>query len=49
MFKQIFGYLKAWITGEEAELHVDKTWHFAWWELIPIVAIVGLVIYWICR
>jgi hypothetical protein len=47
MFKQFFGYLKAWIRGEEAELHIDKTWHFAWWELIPILGIIGLIIYWV--
>ncbi|EDM35214.1 hypothetical protein PBAL39_17071 [Pedobacter sp. BAL39] len=49
MIKELIGYVKAWIKGEEAELHVDKTWSFGWWEIIPLVAIVGLIIYWICR
>lgn len=49
MINQIIGYLKAWIKGEDAELHVDKTWHFAWWELGAIFVIIGLIAYWIWK
>lgn len=49
MIKQVFGYLRAWIRGEDAELHIDKTWHLSWLELAAIVVIIGLVIYWIWK
>lgn len=45
MLKQIWGYLKAWSRGEDAELHIDKTWHFSWWEVGAIVVIIGLLIW----
>lgn len=47
MIKQIFGYLKAWINGEEAELHIDQTYSFGWWELGAILIIIGLIVNWI--
>jgi len=46
---QLFAYLKAWFRGEDAELHVDKTWHFGWGEVIAITVIIGLIIYLIWR
>lgn len=45
MIKELIEYLKAWISGEETELHIDKTWTFRWWEVAAIIVIVGLVIY----
>ena len=47
MIKQILGYLKAWARGDDAELHIDKTWSFTWWEAGAMLVIVGLVVYWI--
>lgn len=46
MLEQIFEYLKAWINGEEAELHVYKTWSFGWWELGAMLIIIGLMVNW---
>ncbi len=30
MFNQLLGFLNAWIRGENAELHIDTTFHFSW-------------------
>jgi len=49
MIKQIFGYLKASINGEDAELQIDKMWHFGWAEIAAIVVIVGLIVYLVWR
>jgi hypothetical protein len=49
MIKEIFGYLKAWINGDDAELHIDKTWHFGWGEVVAITIILGLITYLIWR
>lgn len=49
MINQLIGYLKAWIKGEDAELHIDKEWSFTWWELGAILVIIGLIVYWIWR
>ena len=49
MMKRIWMYLKAWVNGEDAELDIDKTFSFSWWEMVPIVIIVGIIIYWIWK
>jgi len=45
MLKQILSYIKAWISGEEAELNIDKTWSLAWWEVGAILIIICLIIW----
>lgn len=46
---QFIGFLKAWIRGEGAELHIDKTLHFGWGEVGAILIIFSLVILMIAR
>lgn len=41
---QLFGFLLAWVRGEEAELHIDKTFHFGWGEIGAILIIFSLII-----
>lgn len=49
MIKEILTYLKAWVKGDDAELNIDETWHFSWWELVPIIMIISLVVFWIWK
>lgn len=49
MFNQLLGYLRAWVRGENAELHIDATLHFSWAEIVIITGIIGFVVYLFCR
>jgi len=45
MIRDIFRFIIAWINGEYAELHIDITWYFGWWDIGAITVIIGLVGY----
>lgn len=45
MIKQAFGYIRAWMFGEDPDLYIDKNWRFEWIELVPILAVIGLIVY----
>jgi len=49
MINQLLGYLNAWVRGENAELHIDTTFHFSWVEVAVISGIIGYTVYLICR
>lgn len=49
MLKQIWGYLLAWVNGEDAELHIDKTWHLSWLDAAFIVAVITAIVWWIWK
>ena len=49
MFKQIAQFIRAYLKGDEAELNINRTFVFAWWEVALIVFIIIWAIYLIWR
>lgn len=47
MLRKIVNYLKAWLKGEDADLKIDVTWTFAWWEVFMILSIMLALLFWI--
>lgn len=47
MIRQLINFFRAYIKGDEAELHL--TAEFTWWEVGAIIVIAGLFIYLLCR
>jgi len=41
---QFICILRAWIRGEEAELHIDKIFHFGWLEVGAMLVTFSLIL-----